>query len=139
MEPTPESSQPEGEQVLVPVPMAVPVSRSSKVSDRLISIFIIGSVVLNIALIISVVFLGLGNRTVGNKEDASSIRACQRANADRRKNIEFISEILALPAISTPQFITSAHARQQEIAVTRIKAEVRSANIQRNCVAAYQK
>lgn len=117
----------------------IPPDSRSAAADRLVSIFIVTTVALDVALVVCVVFLGLANRTMGDREDASSIRACQEANIDRARSIEIFNQILALPAIGSPQFITRADDKKQELAVSEIKARVRMANTPHNCVAEYQK
>jgi len=133
-EPTPDSDP-----ILVPIPMAVPTNVGSTVSDRLIAIFVITSVVLNVVLIGCVVFLGIRNLEVANAEHTSTVVACRLANDNRSEDVRILNQIIALPSISHPQFITKANVLKQNAAVATVKHAIRAAYALRNCVTLYSK
>jgi hypothetical protein len=120
-----------------PQPQPSPGSRVPPRTDWFTRSYLIASGLIMAALVVVVVLLGLSNRAIAQREDANLIRSCQQGNDDRATDEQIFREILALPAISSPQFITPANAVVQRAAVAKIRSDISEAYASRNCVAEY--
>jgi hypothetical protein len=112
-------------------------SRSGLASERFASIYLAVSSLVMVALIGVVVLLVVQENDLGVANRNNAVSACQQANTSRVTDQEIDRDILALPAISSPQFITPASAARQRIAVAVIQGKIRSAYALHNCVAQY--
>jgi hypothetical protein len=114
-----------------------PPSRARATSERFSNIYLgISSLVL-VALIIIVVILVFRVGALATTDDNNSVAACQQQNINLVTDQRIFQEILALPAIASPQFITAANAAAQRVAVARIETDISTAYAQRNCVALF--
>jgi hypothetical protein len=113
------------------------IRRDSAAANRLVTIFVAVSAILNVILIILVVLLGLSNRSTIANQHSDTISSCQTANGNRSEDSAILNQILALPAIAHPQFITKASMQQQNTDVALIKAHIKTGYAAHNCAAQY--
>jgi hypothetical protein len=115
-----------------------PERRRARVTgERFANAYLAASALVMVALIVVVVILVIGLSNVSTREDDNSVSACQQANANRTEDVAIDHDILALPALASPQFITAPNMARQRAAVTRIDADIKTAYALRDCVALY--
>jgi hypothetical protein len=126
-----------------PVPTR-PLARSSLVADRAVAIMVIGTLVVLFAMAGMVAYLVLrvngeanANQATAATAHASTLTACNLANANRTEDVHIFSAILALPAIAKPQFITPDMRAVQQAALDKVDAEIKAAYALRDCAALY--
>jgi hypothetical protein len=95
------------------------------------------SVTLTLALAAGVVLLALANQRLGDQIHGSQISACRTANQNRAEDIRLLNGIIALPAISAPQFQTAVLAARQRAQAARLHQDIAAANAPRDCTAVY--
>lgn len=123
---------------------ARPLSRASIVADRAVAIMVIGTLIVLFAMAGMVIYLVVRVSDVAgdNQRNAvtaqrDTITACGLANENRAQDVKIFGDILALPAIGKPQYITPAMRAVQEAAVAKVNAEIRAAYAPRDCKALY--
>jgi len=114
----------------------VPVIPPGKVGDRFVAVFMTVTLVLSAALVGLVVYLVVRVSNVQGVQHNATISSCQQSNASRAEEVQILGAILALPAISRPQFITPAMYADQQAAVVKVNAKIKKAYALRNCAAA---
>ena len=92
----------------------VPVIPPGKVGDRFVATFMTVTLVLLAAMAGLVIYLVIRRVT----------------------DVQILDGIIALPAISKPQFITPAMRAAQQAAVVKVNAKIKKAYALRNCAAA---
>jgi hypothetical protein len=115
----------------------VPVIPPGRIGDRFVAVFMTVTLVLFAALVVLVVCLVLRVSSVQGSQHADTITACNLANGNRTQDVKILGDILALPAIARPQYITPVMRAAQDAAVAKVNAEIRSAYALRDCPALY--
>jgi heme/copper-type cytochrome/quinol oxidase subunit 2 len=113
-----------------------PPERRAK-NDRFANFYLAASALVMVALIVVVVILVFHVSSVASADDRNAVTACNLANANRAEDVAIFHDILALPALASPQFITPANMARQRTAVAGIDADIKAAYAPRNCVALY--
>jgi hypothetical protein len=112
-------------------------NESRRNSERFVNIYlVICSLALSV-LIVVVIVLVFRISNVSNANRSNAITACQEANSGRLTDQLILREMLSLPAIASPQFITPASEQAQRIAVAKINQKIATAYAQHDCVAQY--
>jgi hypothetical protein len=114
----------------------VSVIPDSKVGDRFVAAFVTVTLVLLAAMTGLVIYLVIRVSDVQGDQHNATISSCQQSNASRAEEVQIFGSILALPAISRPQFITPAMYADQQAAVVKVNAKIKKAYALRNCAAA---
>jgi hypothetical protein len=111
--------------------------RSSLFADRVVSIMVITTLFLFTIIVALVIYLVIDVAGVASGNRTNAVNACRLANGNRTEDVRIINEILNLPAISKPQFITPAMRAAQAAALVRVHADVKTAYALRDCAAEY--
>jgi hypothetical protein len=111
--------------------------RSSLFADRAVSVIVITTLFLFTLIVALVVYLVIRVSDVADGNRADAVNACELANGNRSEDVRIINEILNLPAISKPQFITPVMRAAQDAALARVHANVKTAYALRDCAAEY--
>lgn len=103
------------------------------------AIIVAGQSLLTVALIIAVILLLIANQGLDSKVRQDSIVNCQDTNSNRAVSVRIFGEVLALPAIAHPQFITRANMTRQNAEVAKIRRNVVSAYSPHDCTAVFSR
>jgi hypothetical protein len=116
----------------------VPAVPPDKVGDRFVTVFAGGTALTLAVMTALIIFLVLRNTATEKAAHNSTIAACQLSNTNRTEDIATLNAILALPAISSPQFITPAARSAQAADLARVRAQIRHEYALRNCALPYR-
>jgi len=111
--------------------------RSSLFADRVVSIMVITTLFLFTIIVGLVIYLVIDVAGVAGGNRTNAVNACRLANGNRTEDVRIINEILNLPAIAKPQFITPAMRAAQDAALAKVHADVKTAYALRDCQAEY--
>ena len=122
-----------------PAPAEIPPRppRRKLLGDRFVGFFVTGTLVLFATLVGLVIYLVIKVSATQNAEQANTVTACQTANGNRSEDVEVLHSILALPAISSPQFITPASKARQDAALAKVHTQISKAYALHDCAKQY--
>jgi len=110
-----------------------------KVGDRFVAVFVTVTLVLLAAMAGLCIYLVVRVSNAEGDAHAAAITACNLSNGNRSEDVQIFGDILALPAISKPQFITPAMREVQAAALAKVNARIKVAYALRDCTALYGK
>jgi hypothetical protein len=117
--------------------MTPPQSRHRQYSEQFTNGYLALSAAVMVALVVVVVILLLRQSSISGAEHNSAVLACQEANGNRTEDVQIFKDILSLPAIAKPQFITPAMRTAQEKALVQVNANIKAAYALRDCARLY--